>query len=302
VTTLAADRAPLDAAAAATMVVLCLCWGFQQVAIKAAAPFIPLLMQASIRSAVALVLVIAWAAWRRIPLWEHDRTLGAGVLAGILFATEFALIYGGLAHTAAARMVVFLFTAPCFTALGVSLWVPGEKLGALQWLGVALAFAGIAAGFGESALHGASTLLGDAMGLTAALVWAATTVIVRATPLARVSATKVLLYQLAISALMLPLASLFMHEHARDPWHPTALASLAFQSVVVAFASYLAWFWLLTRYLASRLTVFSFLTPLFGVLFGTWLLHEPLTPGFAGAAALVATGIALVNVRPRASP
>jgi drug/metabolite transporter (DMT)-like permease len=170
----------------------------------------------------------------------------------------------------------------------------------MQWVGIALAFAGIAAGFGEGALRGSSTLLGDAMGVCAAILWAATTIIVRATTLARASATKVLLYQLAVSALALPLVSMLLHERAADPWNTTAIASLAFQAIVVAFASYLAWFWLLTRYLASRLAVFSFLTPLFGVLFGTWLLHEPLTPGFTGAAALVATGIALVNVRSRA--
>ncbi len=214
---------------------------------------------------------------------------------------EFALIYGGLAHTTAARMIVFLYTGPCLTALGVSLWVPGEKLGPVQWLGIALAFAGIATGFGDAALHGSSTLVGDAMGVGAAVFWAATTVLVRATALAHASATKVLLYQLAVSALVLPAVSMLLHEHANDPWNATALASLAFQTIVVAFASYLAWFWLLTRYLAARLAVFSFLTPLFGVLFGTWLLGEALTPGFTGAVVLVATGIALVNARPRAA-
>ena len=78
---------------------------------------------------------------------------------------------------------------------------------------------------------------------------------------------------------------------------PMTVASLAFQSVIVAFASYLTWFWLLTRYLAGRLAVFSFLAPLFGVAFGHFVLGEPITRAFLGAAALVGAGIVLVNAR-----
>jgi drug/metabolite transporter (DMT)-like permease len=136
------------------------------------------------------------------------------------------------------------------------------------------------------------------MGALAAALWAGTTVLIRATPLARASATKVLFYQLAVSALLLPIASKMLGEPGVIAWTPRAVASLAYQSVVVAFASYLAWFWLLTRYLAGRLAVFSFLTPLFGVLFGTLILGESLSGRFALAAILVGAGIALVNARP----
>ena len=86
-----------------------------------------------------------------------------------------------------------------------------------------------------------------------------------------------LFYQLAVSALLLPVASRLLGEPGVIAWTPRAVASLAYQAVVVAFASYLTWFWLLTRYLAGRLAVFSFLTPLFGVVFGTTILGEPLT-------------------------
>jgi drug/metabolite transporter (DMT)-like permease len=289
-------RRPLDAAAAAAMVVLCAMWGFQQVAIKLAAPDVPLVMQAAIRSAVALALLLFWAGLRRIPLWAHDRTLLPGTLAGLAFATEFALIYAGLAHTTAARMIVFLYLAPIFTALGLTLFVPGERLRGSQWGGVVLAFAGVIIAFADGiAAAGRPTLLGDAFGALAALLWAATTVLIRASSLARTSATKVLFYQLAVSALLLPVVSRLLGEPAAIGWTPRAFASLAYQAVGVAFASYLVWFWLLTRYLAARLAVFSFLAPLFGVLFGTTILGEPLTERFALAAVLVGAGITLVN-------
>jgi len=285
------------------MVVLCALWGFQQVAIKLAAPDVSLLMQAGLRSTIAAALLILFARVRGIPLWQRDGTLRPGLLVGLLFGGEFALIYAGLAYTTAARMVVFVYLAPCFTALGLSLFVPGERLRALQWGGLALAFAGVVIAFADGLRTAAQpTLLGDALGAAAAVLWAATTVLIRATPLAGKSATKVLFYQLAVSAVVLFAASKLLGEAGIVAWSPRAIASLAFQSVVVAFASYLVWFWLLTRYLGGRLAAFSFMTPLFGVVFGTLILGEPLSPGFALAAVLVAAGITLVNLRGLALP
>ena len=292
---MSAERKPLDATAFSVMVLLTALWGCQQVAIKLTAPDVSLVMQAGIRSILATLLLVAWARLRAIPLLARDGTLGAGVLAGVLFGGEFVFIYAGLAHTAASRMVVFIYLAPIFTALGLQAFVPGERLAPLQWLGAALAFAGVALAFSDGFAGAGGTWLGDLFGIVAAALWAATTVLIRATGLARVTATKTLFYQLLVSALMLPLASMAMGEKGVVALTPLALASLAYQGVIVAFASYLAWFWLLTRYLAGRLAVFSFLTPLFGVLAGVLVLGESLTPSFALAALLVGAGIVLVN-------
>ena len=278
------------------MIVLCMCWGFQQITIKVAAAGISPIMQAGLRSIIATALLLAWAQLRRIPLFGRDGTLKGGMAAGALFAAEFVFIYAGLAHTTASRMVVFIYLAPCLTALGLQWFVPGERLNAGQWTGVALAFLGVALAFadGFSTAKG-STLIGDAFGVAAAALWAATTVLIRSTRLNPASATKTLFYQLGISAVVLPLASLVAGEPGIIALTPKVVASLVYQGVIVAFASYLAWFWLLTRYLAGRLAVFSFLTPLFGVAFGVILLAEPLSTAFLGAALLVGAGIVLVN-------
>lgn len=291
---MSAERKPLDATAFSVMVLLTALWGFQQVAIKLTAPYVSLVMQAGIRSILATLLLLAWAGLRAIPLFARDGTLGAGLLAGVLFGGEFVFIYAGLAHTGASRMVVFIYLAPIFTALGLQAFVPGERLAPLQWLGAALAFGGVALAFSDGFAAG-GTWLGDLFGVIAAALWGATTVLIRATGLARVTATKTLFYQLGVSALMLPAASMMMGEAGVVALTPFALASLAYQGAIVAFASYLAWFWLLTRYLAARLAVFSFLTPLFGVLAGVLVLGESLTPSFALAALLVGAGIVLVN-------
>ena len=295
---MSAARKSLDATAVAVMVLLCLIWGFNQVAAKLAAHGVSLVMQAGIRSAVATLLLVAWARVRDIPLLEGDGTLGPGLLAGALFGAEFLFIFLGLAHTTASRLVVFVYLAPCFTALGLAWLVPGERLTAVQWVGVVLGFAGVALAFSEGFFSGAGAgLLGDVYGVLAGALWAATTVLIRATRLGSASASKTLLYQLAVSAVGLLAASRLLGEPGVVALDAVTVASLVYQGAIVAFASYLAWFWLLTKYLAARLSVFSFLTPLFGVLAGVLVLGEPLTPIFVCGAVLVGAGIVLVNRR-----
>ena len=298
-----ADRKPLDATAFGLMTLLCVVWGFQQVTIRVAAPDVSLVMQAAIRSIVATALLYFWARWRRIPLFGRDGTLVPGLVAGAMFAGEFVFIYAGLAYTTASRMVVFIYLTPCITALLLPAFVPSERLRARQWVGVLLAFGGIVAAFAEGfSSDGSGTLRGDLYGVAAAVLWAATIVVMRATKLAYTPATKTLFYQLGVSALVLPLVSLALGEPGIVRVTPLAIASLAFQGVIVAFASYLAWFWLLTKYFAARLATFTFMSPLFGVAFGALLLAEPVTPAFIGAALAVAGGIVLVNLPGRSAP
>lgn len=296
-----ADRKPLDATAFGLMTLLCAVWGFQQVTIKVAAPDVSLVMQAGIRSILATLLVMAWARLRGIALFGRDGTLVPGLVAGAMFAGEFAFIYAGLGHTTASRMVVFIYLTPCLTALLLPAFVPSERLQPRQWAGVLLAFGGIVAAFAEGfSSGGGGTLRGDLYGMAAAVLWAATIVVMRATKLAYTPATKTLFYQLGVSALVLPFVSVAMGEAGVVRLTPLAVAILAFQGLVVAFASYLAWFWLLTKYFAARLSAFTFMSPLFGVAFGAALLAEPLTPAFIAAALAVAGGILLVNLPVRA--
>jgi len=296
-----ADRKPLDALAFGLMTVLCVAWGLQQVTIKIAAADVSLVMQAGIRSIIATALLLVWARVRGLPLFRRDGTLWPGLAAGTLFAVEFVFIYGGLAYTAASRMIVFIYTTPCFTALMLPFFVRSERLNGRQWSGVLLAFAGVAAAFAEGfvSVQGA-TLIGDLCGVIAAFLWASTIVVIRATRLARASATKTLFYQLAVSAAALPIVSVAMGEPGIVHLTPLAITILAYQGVLVAFASYLAWFWLLTKYFAARLSVFTSLTPLFGVAFGVLLLGERISTAFILAALLVAAGIVLVNWSGRA--
>jgi len=291
------ERRSVDAFAFGTMIFLCVLWGFQPITMKLAAPHVSLVMQAGIRSILAALFLLAWARYRGVPLFGSDGTLAAGLVAGVLFAFEFVFIFGGLKYTGASRMTVFVNIAPCLTALGLAVFLPKERLGPRQWAGVLMAFSGVALAFADGfTAPGRATLLGDAFGLLGALFWAATTVVVRTTKLSSASAEKTLFYQLAISALILPPVSVAMGEAGVASVTAGVVAIVFYQAAVVAFASYLAWFWLLTKYLAARLKAFVFLSPMFGVVFAVLILDEPLTAAFAGAAVLVAAGILLVNL------
>ncbi|MBP7065114.1 MAG: DMT family transporter [Ferrovibrio sp.] len=289
----------LDTLSIATMVVLCFLWGVQQVVIKLTTPEIPPLLQAGLRSAIASLLVLAWLGWRGVALFGRDGSLRAGLLAGSLFALEFALIYHGLQFTTASRAAILLYTAPFWVALGAHWLIPGERIGRAQLAGLLCAFAGILVAFGD-ALHvpNPDELFGDALLLGAALLWAATTVVIKASVLTRIHPGKTLLYQLGLSALLLPLASLALGEGGMASPSRFAIGSLAFQSIVIACVSYMIWFGLIARYPASRLSALSFLTPLFGVAIGALWLGEPLTLALLLALLLVGLGIHLVN-RPR---
>jgi drug/metabolite transporter (DMT)-like permease len=291
------ERKPVDAAAVSIMVLLCLIWGIGHVAAKFAGQGISLVFQSGVRSLISTVLLLAWARYQRVPLWKSDGTLWPGVLAGILFAAEFVFIFAGLGLTDAARMVVFVYLAPAMTAFGLHFLIPQERLSARQWAGILLAFGGIAVAFGDGFTSGRGTLLGDFFGVLGAAFWAATTVLIRATKLASANANKTLFYQLAVSGPILLAVSWLMGEPGIIRLTPLVVAAFVYQCAVVAFASFLTWFWLLRRYLAARLSVLTFLTPLFGVMGGVLLLGEPLTLSFGVAALLVGAGIFLVNLK-----
>ncbi len=293
-------KTQLDRLAVGLLVVCCAFWGFQQILIKSTVGEVPPLWQASLRFAGASALLWAWCAIKGVPLFVRDGTLPAGVLAGLLFAGEFVCIYLGLRYTTASRMTVFLYTSPFVVALLLPRFVPSEKLRGLQWVGLCLAFGAVAVAFSESFGQSApAQLLGDVLALTGGALWGLTTLVIRTTPLATASPEKTLFYQVAVTALVAPVLSRVLGETWGWSYSGWAWTSLALQTVVGAFASYLTWMWLLRRYPATLMSSFVFLTPVFALLFGVGLLGEPLTLQLVLALLGVAVGIVLVSRKRR---
>lgn len=294
----ASHTRPLDAASMVLAVFICLTWGFHQPAVKLAIHDIPPLTQCAIRSALAIVVVLIIMRIRGLPVLARDGTLTAGVVAGALFGFEFLLLYRGLLFTTASRASLFLYLAPFFVVLGSSIVLPADRFRTVQWAGLVLAFTGMMVAFGVPAPPSSPhQLLGDLMVATAALAWAATILFMKVSALSRISAEKTLLYQLVVSIPILAGGAALFGERIATIPSGLAIGALAYQVIVVGL-TYSAWFAMIVKFSASRLSVFSFLTPLFGVAAGHFVLGDPLTPAFALAVALVAGGLILVN-RPR---
>ena len=286
---------PLDAVAALIMVALTLSWGLNQVSIKLTLPEIPPFIQATARSAGAFLVIALWARARGVSLTVRDGTLAGGVLIGVLFGLEFLLIFPGLQFTAASRASLFIYTAPFFVALG-SIFLLGEKLRAVQWLGLLCSFAGLVVAFGvPDASHGGMQLVGDLMMVGAGAAWGATTVAIKGTKLRSAPAEKVLAYQLAVSIPMLAAGAVVFGERMAAMPGAWSLGWLAYQTFWVVSLTYAVWFAMVQRYSASRLSAFTFLTPLFGVASGHFVLGEPISWAFGLAVALVIAGLVLVN-------
>lgn len=286
----------LDLRAVALLIVLCASWGIQQVAIKVAIPGVSPLFQSGIRSIGATFLVLSWMMVRREPVFAKDGSFWWGIAVGLLFAFEFILIYWGLEFTHASRGIIFLYLSPFVVALGAQLFIPGEYLVRIQVVGLCCAFMGIVIAFSESLGYPSrQMLIGDCMLSGAAVLWGATTVLIKASPLVRIRPAKTLLYQVAVSAIVLPIASLIKNEPGIIMITPLIAGSLIYQTVWVASITYLVWFWLIRNYPPSRLASFTFIAPLIGVLAGGLFLNEPITNRLIFALFFVATGIYMVN-------
>src|ERR1700676_1718134 len=286
---------PLSPGAVGLMLMLCLSWGFNQIAVKLALPDIPPMLQATIRSAGALPVLLLIARLRGVKIFASDGTLGAGLFAGALFGFEFVLIYRGLLLTSASRAVVFLYTAPFFVALG-SYQFLGERLRTSQWAGLGLSFAGVALAIGvPQAAVDANVLLGDVMIVGGGALWAATTLIAKGTRLRNAAPEKALGYQVALSIPILGGASWIFGETITHVPSLLSISLLAYQAIWVVGCTFVLWFALVKTYSASKLSAFTFITPLFGVVAAYFIMKDSLTVAFGAAALLVIAGLYLVN-------
>jgi len=285
----------LTPGAIALMLMLCLSWGFNQIAVKLVLPDVPPMLQALSRSVGALPVLLAIGWFRGVKFFERDGTLWSGVSAGVIFGIEFVLIYRGLQLTSASRAVVFLYTAPFFVALGSYVFL-GERLRAPQWGGLALSFAGVALAIGvPQANVDAKVLLGDLLIVVGGALWAATTLIVKTTALIKAPAEKGLGYQVALSIPILAAAAWMSDETISHVPGPLSLSLLAYQAFWVVGLTFMLWFALVKTYSASKLSAFTFITPLFGVVAAYFIMHDTLTVTFGVAALLVIAGLYLVN-------
>lgn len=284
----------MDALGVSLLVSFSALLGLNQTLVKIVnASFAPI-FQSGLRSACAILPVLGFAWWMRRKLSINDGSLPWGVLNGLLFSAEFALLFLALDYTTVARASLFFYIMPVWVALGAHLLIKTEPLNRNKVLGLLCALVGVALAL-SSDLGAAppQAWLGDLLALVAGMFWAGIALLTRL-KLDHVSSEMNLLYQLVVSAVVLLAVAVVSGETVREP---TAViyAIFSFQVLAVVSAGFLMWFWILSIYPVSNMASFGLLSPIFGVGFGWLLFDDPLTPMFLLALALTGIGILIVN-------
>lgn len=279
------------------LVVLCLIWGGNLVTIKVSNQGISPILGATIRSIVASLLLWLYALAVREPVLLPRGFFRHGLVIGPLFSIQFICLYWGLKFTDASRAVIFVYTQPLWTLLLAHLFLHDERLGVSKITGVVISLVGICLVFGSRSTElGPSYWVGDLMEIATGFLWGATTIYVKRfiwnTPITHF---QTLFAQLFFSIPLLVIASLLFEWGLPVSLTRPVMGALFYQSAIVAFASYSAWFWLLHRFQAGRLAAFTFLTPFFGVILSGIFLHEQLTAFLGIGLVMVTGGIYLVN-------
>jgi drug/metabolite transporter (DMT)-like permease len=288
----------LDLKAILAILILTLLWGFNYSAIKYSNQGISPVFASALRSLIASICGAIYCLRKGEKLFHTDIRLFHGIVVGLLFGVEFACIYFGMLYTDSARSVVFVYLSPFVVAVGAHFFLKGDRLTLLKTLGLVIAFTGIVFVFyGKPKTAKPNMLIGDLLEITAGILWGATTLYIKRFMAGKVQPIHTFLYQLFFSIPILFGVSLILEPNWIYRIDPLILTSIFYQSVIVAFISYLIWFKLIHQYSVSRLSAFTFFTPIFGVLSGILFLGEEFTFSLMVGLPMVSVGIFVVNWR-----
>ena len=282
------------------VLIIAMIWGGNMAFVKLAIRDIAPLFMAAIRSLVAAGCLCIWMKAKGLALFPSRVIVFHGFVAGVLFGTEFGLIFVGLKYTLASRGSVILYVAPFAAAIGAHFFLVDDRFNRWKGLGLVLAFGGIIVLFlKDLGTFSFQALPGDILFLIAGAAWGGTTVYIKKYLAVRADPLQVLFFQLLFSAPFLFGLSLVFEGQVVTGFSPLTAFSMFYQCIIVAFLSYLAWFVLVSRYPVSLLHAFSFFTPVFGVIIsGILILGEAISPNLVLALMMVSAGMVLVNYKP----
>ncbi|MCZ6659058.1 MAG: DMT family transporter [Gammaproteobacteria bacterium] len=269
--------------------------GFNQAFVKIVNGGLAPVFQSGLRSLCAFLPVLIYALVVKKRLSVTDGSLTPGLISGLLFCGEFCLLFTALDYTTVARASLFFYIMPFWVAIGAHFLIPEERLTRGRVMGLAIALAGVTyALLSISAVGTDDAWIGDLLCIFASMFWAGIALVARTTRLSRSTPEMQLLYQLAVSAVILIAIAPLFGDLVREVT-PTIVAIFAFQVIVVVAIGFVVWFWVLSVYPISNMASFALLTPLFGVLAGWLIFDDQLTLAFVVSLILVGSGIFLIN-------
>ncbi|MCY3878515.1 MAG: DMT family transporter [Rhodobacteraceae bacterium] len=285
----------VDATGAVALIAFSALLGFNQVVIKFTNEGLQPVFWAGLRSAIAAICVAAWILFIGRRIRFAPGTALAGIIAGLIFGFEFLMLFLALDLTTVTRTSIIFYSMPVWLAIAAHFLIPGERLSAVRITGLVLSLVGVAWAIlsrSDSAAEG--SLTGDLCALAASIGWAGIPLCARITALKRVEPEMQLFWHTIVSAPFLLILAPLFGPAVRD-FQSLHMLALMFQSVIVVAGGFMFWLHLLRRYPASTVASFSFLGPIFGVLFGWLLLGEQFGNDLIFSLVCVAAGIILIN-------
>ncbi|HEX2967108.1 MAG TPA: DMT family transporter, partial [Syntrophorhabdaceae bacterium] len=272
------------------VLILTVLWGLNYTAMKFSNTGLSPVFTSFLRSVVASFCGVLYCLVLRQQLFHKGKILLHGIMVGILFGLEFVCLYFGLLYTDSGRAAILMYTSPFVVALGAH-FLLREKLNFIKIIGLALAFLGVYFVFrGKPAAYTDKMLFGDILTIFGAILWAATTLYIKKYLAAKVHPVNTFLYQLVFSIPIIFVCALLLEPVWIKHIDTYIIASFFYQSVIIAFASYFVWFKMIYIYPVAKLSAFTFLTPVFGVLFGVVFFKEQITAWLVAGLCLVCAG------------
>ena len=290
-------KTKIDAFGAIALIAFSLLLGINHVVIKIVNIGLNPIFFAGIRSFIAFIFIIIWMKLINKPIVFNRESLKISFIAGVIFALEFLFLFLALDFTTVSRNSIIYYSMPLWLTILLFFTKSNEKISLLKFLGLILAFIGVVlsvTNFKINLILNSPNLIGDILAFLAALFWALLIIIAKNSSFNKVSPEMQLLWMVMVSGPILTIFSLFIEDPIRN-FQLIHIWGILFQSIIVVAGGFLFWLWLLSKYPASGVASFSFLTPIFTIFFGWLILSEVMTIDFYIAAFLVISGLILIN-------
>ena len=290
-------KTKIDAFGAIALISFSLLLGINHVVIKIVNLGLNPIFFAGIRSFIAFIFIIIWMKLVDKPIVFNSKYTKISFIAGIIFALEFLFLFLALDFTTVSRNSIIYYSMPLWLTILLFFTKSNEKISFLKFLGLILAFIGVVlsvTNFKINLILNSPNLIGDILAFLAALFWALLIIIAKNSSFSKVSPEMQLLWMVMVSGPILTILSLFIEDPIRN-FQLIHIWGILFQSIIVVAGGFLFWLWLLSKYPASGVASFSFLTPIFTIFFGWLILSEVMTFDFLIAASLVILGLILIN-------
>ena len=284
----------LDLKGLSGLILVIFLWGGGFVATKIALDYMPPFLLAGVRFAIASIVIALWGIFVKADLIPRRKELFPLLIISIIFSAQICTFNLGMKYTLAGRSSILMSMNPIFVAFLAHFFLPNDRLKIKKIIGLILAFCGMIVVFRDKIGVNQSRVMGDIIMITSAFLVSVLTIITKRI-VQNINAYKLLFWQMIVGLIPFFALSLIFEEFNTDNINLALVLSVLYQALIIGGFTFIVWTLLLKRYSASKLTVFIFIMPIFGVGLSAIFLHDQITSYLIIGTVLVASGIYIVN-------